>query len=89
MINGVISGTLLAARLDDGRTASYRVVFEEDRLGQRRARLQLFRVMSVPGEAPRAVTEDGYVDRSGKLAGAAVTGEDPTLGPIMTPAQRR
>ena len=39
--------------------------------------MQLFRVLEVPGEKPRTVTEGGYVDAAGHLAGIPATGEAP------------
>jgi hypothetical protein len=83
LIDGGLSGFLLAKHLDDGRAAAYRVVFEESSTGERRARMQLFRVLSVPGAPPRTLTAGGYVDAKGKLAGAPVTGEDPDRKPTM------
>ncbi len=88
LLDAGLSGVLLAGRLDDGRAAAYRVVFEEDSRGQRRARMQLFRVVSAEGESPSTLAAAGYVDSSGQLAGTPVTGEDPDRHPIMRPAGR-
>jgi hypothetical protein len=84
LIDGGISGLLLASRLDDRRAAAYRIVFEENSAGERRARLQLFRVASGPDEPPTTVAEGGYVDASGHLAGAPVTGQPLHRRPIIT-----
>jgi hypothetical protein len=86
LLNAGIGGFLLAGRLDDGRAAAYRVVFEESPTGERRARLQLYRIVAAPGQAPTTDTAGGYVDKSGHLAGIAVTGEAPNRHPIMTEA---
>ena len=86
LLDGAIGGFLLAGRLDDGRAADYRVVFEESPTGERRARLQLYRVIAVPGQTPITEAAGGYVDKSGHLAGIAVTGEAPNRHPIITEA---
>jgi hypothetical protein len=86
LIDGALAGYLVARHLDDGRAADYRVVFEENAQGGRRARLQLFRVLNVPGEQPRTVAAGGYVDAAGHLAGIPVTGEPPDTKPIMIAA---
>ncbi|HEX4015362.1 MAG TPA: hypothetical protein VHX15_01375 [Frankiaceae bacterium] len=86
LFDGVLAGYVLAHHLDDGRAADYRVVFEENAAGQRRARMQLFRVLNVPGEQPRALAEGGYVDASGQLAGIPTTGEAPGAVPVMIAA---
>jgi hypothetical protein len=86
LVDGGLSGYLVAKHLDDGRAAAYRVVFEENAAGERRARMQLYRVLSVPGGSPRTLAAGGYVDFKGKLAGAPVTGEDPDRRPIMREA---
>jgi hypothetical protein len=88
LIDGALAGYLLARHLDDGRAADYRVVFEENAEGSLRARMQLFRVLEVPGEKPRTVTEGGYVDASGHLAGIPATGEAPGTTPIMIAAPK-
>ncbi len=88
LLDGVLAGYLLARHLDDGRAAGYRVVFEEDAQGRLRARMQLYRVLEVPGEQPRTVAAGGYVDASGHLAGIATTGEAPGTQPVMVPAPR-
>ncbi len=85
---GALSGVALSRTLDDQRAAAYRVVFEENASGQRRARLQLFRVLAQPGGPSVTVTSGGYVDRSGKLAGTPVTGEDRNRPTVMRPAGR-
>ena len=41
-----------------------------------------------PGEKPRTVTEGGYVDASGHLAGIPATGEAPGTTPIMIAAPK-
>ena len=87
LLDAGIAGVLLAGRLDDSRAADYRIVFEEDGAGNRRARLQLFRVLVPPDEAPLTVAAGGYVDAGGQLAGIAVTGESPDLHPVMTPGR--
>ena len=87
LIDGVLGGYLLASHLDDGRAADYRVVFEENARGQLRARMQLFRVLNVPGEQPRTTSAGGYVDASGHLAGIPTTGEAPGVRPIMIAAR--
>jgi hypothetical protein len=86
LIDGALAGYLLARHLDDGRAADYRVVFEENAQGGLRARMQLFRVLEVPGERPRTVAEGGYVDASGHLAGIPATGEAPETTPVMIAA---
>lgn len=86
LLNGAIGGFLLAGRLDDGRAAAYRVVFEESPTGERRARLQLYRVIAEPSQTPITEAAGGYVDKSGHLAGIAVTGEAPNRHPIITEA---
>jgi uncharacterized protein YukE len=86
LLDNVLGGLATASHLDDGRAADYRVVFEEDAQGARRARLELFQVLNVPGEFPRVMTAGGYVDASGHLAGVAATGEAPGTPPIMIPA---
>jgi hypothetical protein len=88
LIDGALAGYLLARHLDDGRAADYRVVFEENAQGALRARMQLFRVLEVPGEKPRTVAEGGYVDASGHLAGIPTTGEAPGSTPVMIAAPR-
>ncbi|HEX4430271.1 MAG TPA: hypothetical protein VHZ96_13475 [Frankiaceae bacterium] len=86
LLDGALGGYLMAQHLDDGRAADYRVVFEENTQGQLRARLQLFRVLRVPGEQPATLAAAGYVDDSGQLAGIATTGEAPGTQPVMIPA---
>jgi hypothetical protein len=86
LVDAALGGYLLARHLDDGRAADYRVVFEENAQGERRARLQLIRVLEVPGEKPRTLTAGGYVDPSGHLAGIPTTGEAPGARPVMIPA---
>ncbi len=86
LVDGVIGGYLLAHHLDDGRAADYRVVFEENAVGRRRARMQLYRVLNVPGETPRALSAGGYVDASGQLAGIPTTGEAPGAQPELIAA---
>ncbi len=88
LLDGVLAGYVLARHLDDGRAADYRVVFEENAHGALRARLQLFRVLEVPGEQPRTVAAGGYVDASGDLAGIPATGEAPGTPPVMVAAPR-
>jgi hypothetical protein len=84
LIDGGIAGVLLAGRLDDGRAAAYRIVFEENAAGERRARMQLFRVLAGPDEPPTTFAAGGYVDASGQLAGIPVTGEPIHRRPIIT-----
>jgi hypothetical protein len=84
LLDGAVSGFLLATRLDSARAADYRVVFEENAQGQRRARMQLFRVVTGPDAPPSTVAAGGYVDASGHLAGIPVTGEAPDRRPIIT-----
>ena len=86
LLDAGISGFLLARRLDDGRAADYRVVFEESPTGVRRARLQLYRVVAAPGSAPTTAAAGGYVDSRGRLAGIPVTGEPSNGHPIITEA---
>ena len=86
LVNGGLSGFLLATHLDDPRSAAYRVVFEENRTGARRARVELFRVLKAPDGAARTVASGGYVDASGELAAIPVTGEAPDRHPVMTAA---
>ena len=81
LIDGALAGYLLARHLDDGRAADYRVVFEENAQGALRARMQLFRVLEVPGEKPRTVAEGGYVDASGHLAGIPAPARLPVRSP--------
>ncbi len=84
LINAGIGGLLLSRRLDDGRAAAYRVVFEESATGERRARMQLYRIVAAPGQSPTTEASGGYVDKSGHLAAIPVTGEDPKRHPIIT-----
>ena len=86
LIDGGIAGLLLSRRLDDGRAAGYRVVFEESETGERRARMQLYRIVAAPGQSPTAEAAGGYVDKSGHLAAIPVTGEAPNRHPIITEA---
>ncbi len=87
LIDAALGGYLLAKHLDDGRAADYRVVFEENARGALRARMQLFRVLTVPGEQPRTLSAGGYVDSSGHLAGIPTTGEAPGAPAIMVAAR--
>jgi hypothetical protein len=86
LLANVLGGLAAAVHLDDGRAADYRVVFEENASGSLRARLQLYRVLNVPGEEPRVLTGSGYVDSSGRLASVQATGDAPDAPPIMVPA---
>jgi hypothetical protein len=86
LVDGVIGGYVLAQHLDDGRAADYRVVFEENARGQVRARMQLYRVLNVPGERPRALTGDAYVNASGHLDGIQTTGNAPGTQAELIPA---
>lgn len=86
LLDAALGGFLLARHLDDGRAADYRVGFEESAEGELRARMQLFRVLEVPGEQPRPPAAGGCVGASGHLAGIPTTGEAPGTQPIMIAA---
>ena len=86
LVDGILGGYVLAQHLDDGRAADYRVAFEENARGEVRARMQLYRVLNVPGEQPRALVADGYVNSSGHLAGIQTTGNAPGTQTVMIPA---
>jgi hypothetical protein len=84
----VAAAVMLTTRLDNGRTAASRVVFEESTSGERRARVELDRVVLRANKTPLVDVEAGYVDEKGLLAGTPVTGEDPSALPIVIPFQQ-
>jgi hypothetical protein len=76
LIDGVLTGVALAMHLNDPMAARYRVVFEEDSLGNRQARMLLYRVTDSPGGPEAIDIEAGYVDSNHELASVPITGED-------------
>jgi hypothetical protein len=86
LVDGLLGGIVVAKHLDDGRAADYRVVFEENTEGELRARLQLYRALDVPGEQPRVLAADGYVDSSGHLQVLQTTGNAPGIQAELIPA---
>jgi hypothetical protein len=71
-----LAGVALAMHLNDSRAARYRVVFQEDAEGNRRARMLLYRVADKPGQPEYVDIEAAYVDKNGHLAAIPITGED-------------
>jgi hypothetical protein len=74
-----LSAAAVAARLDDVRSAAYRVSFEENVDGRLRARLTLYQVRT-EGPATAVLPRQASVNADGK-----VTTEEATYRPPPTP----
>jgi hypothetical protein len=82
LVDGLLTGIALAMHLNDSRLAKFRVVFEENSVGELRARMLFYRVTDAPGGPEAIDTQAAFVGTNGSLASTPVTGEAAGLRPI-------